>query len=360
MRHRNSFVFIDKFHKTQAVLIGIPFYIRMDRMVDLKKIIAILAVITLCLTGYTLRYAEDTIVICSSSEQFRNDYVQEDLRRQFPQYNIVVMYMPTGKAAAKVAVEKKKTDIDILMGLETGYLSKIQDELTDVRGRSRLDYLPGLSPEEQGGKWVIWERFAGAIVVNRDVLGKYGLPAPQTYEELLDPRYRNLIAMPDPKSSGTGYFFYQNWVNLWGEEKTLEYVDRLHENLKQFTESGSGPIKMMIQGETAIGLGMTFQAVSEINNSVPLEIIYPPEGSPYSLTGNAIVAGKEKKSGVNECFDYLIHQSMVYDKENFSPEAVLTEQNNNVPNYPQNIQYADMSGIDDADEKERLLNLWKY
>ena len=48
---------------------------------------------------------------------------------------------------------------------------------------------------------------------------------------------------------------------------------------------------------------------------------------------------------------------MVYDKENFSPEAVLTEQNNNVPNYPQNIQYADMSGIDDADEKERLLNL---
>ena len=218
MRHRNSFVFIDKFHKTQAVLIGIPFYIRMDRMVDLKKIIAILEVITLCLTGYTLRYAEDTLVIWSSSEQFRNDYVQEDLRRQFPQYNIVVMYMPTGKAAAKVAVEKKKTDIDILMGLETGYLSKIQDELTDVRGRSRLDYLPGLSPEEQGGKWVIWERFAGAIVVNRDVLGKYGLPAPQTYEELLDPRYRNLIAMPDPKSSGTGYFFYQNWVNLWGEK----------------------------------------------------------------------------------------------------------------------------------------------
>ena len=78
-------------------------------------------VITLCLTGYTLRFSQDTIVICSSSEQFRNDYVQDELRRQFPQYNIVVMYMPTGKAAAKVAVEKEKTDIDILSVQNPGF-----------------------------------------------------------------------------------------------------------------------------------------------------------------------------------------------------------------------------------------------
>lgn len=326
----------------------------------MKKFVAILVVITLCLTGYTMRASQDTIVICSSSEQFRNDYVQEALRRQFPQYNIVVMYMATGKAAAKVAVEKENTDIDILMGLETGYLSKIQDMLADIGGRSRLDYLPGLTPGEQGNKWVIWERQAGAIVVNTETLKKHGLPAPKTYADLLSPQYRDLVAMPDPKSSGTGYFFYKNWVNLWGEDKALEYVDRLHDNLKQFTESGSGPMKMMIQGETAIGLALTFQAVNEINNGVPLEIIYPPEGSPYSLTGNAIISGKEKKAGVSEVFDYLIHECLIYDKENFSPEAVLAEQNNNIPNYPQDIQYADMAGIEDAGEKERLLDKWKY
>ena len=326
----------------------------------MKKIVAVLVVITLCLTGYTLRFSQDTIVICSSSEQFRNDYVQDELRRQFPQYNIVVMYMPTGKAAAKVAVEKEKTDIDILVGLETGYLSKIQDSLADISGLSRIDYLPGLTPEDNGNKWVTWERQAGAIVVNTQTLKKYGLPVPQTYEDLLDPQYRDLIAMPDPKSSGTGYFFYKNWVNIWGEEKALAYVDKLHSNLKQFTESGSGPIKMMIQGETAVGLALTFQAVNEINSGMPFEIIYPSEGSPYSLTGNAIVAGKEKKDGVDEVFDYLIHECMIYDKENFSPEAVLAEQNNNVPNYPRDIPYADMTGIDDPDEKERLLSLWKY
>lgn len=183
---------------------------------------------------------------------------------------------------------------------------------------------------------------------------------PQTYEDLLDPVYKNLIAMPDPKSSGTGYFFLQSWVNAWGEERAFEYVDQLYNNLKQFTESGSGPIKMMIQGETAIGLGMTFQAVNEINKGLPFEIIYPPEGSPFSVSGCAIINGKENKKGVDEVFDYLIHECLVYDKENFSPETILTGQRNSIPNYPQNIIYADMVGIDNIAEKERLLKLWKY
>lgn len=74
----------------------------------MKKVIALLVILTIVLSGYTLRAAEDTIVICSSSEQFRNDYIQEALRAKFPQYNIVVMYMSTGKAARQGSRRKGK------------------------------------------------------------------------------------------------------------------------------------------------------------------------------------------------------------------------------------------------------------
>lgn len=326
----------------------------------MKKLIIGIALITLVFTAFTVGSSEDTIVVCSSSEQFRNDEIQKQLNEQFPQYNIVVMYMPTGKAATKIAVEGSNTDVDILVGLETGYLSKIKDNLADISGRSKLEYMEGLAPEDNGNKWVTWERFAGAIVVNEQVLQKYNLEPPKEYNDLLKPEYENLIAMPDPKSSGTGYFFYKNWVNEWGAEAALAYVDELEKNLKQFTESGSGPVKLMIQGETGIGLAMTFQAVNEINEGLPFKIIYPQEGSPYSLTGNAIIQGHESKKGVSEVYDYIINTCMIYDKENFSPEKVLKEQKNLIPNYPQNIRYANMEGISDSEEKERLLDLWKY
>ena len=286
--------------------------------------------------------------------------MQAQLNEHFPDKNIVVMYMSTGKAAAKLYAEGPTTEVDILVGLETGYMNKIKGNLADISGMSRVPYMDGVTVEDNGNLWVTWERQAGAIIVNRTILDKYGLEAPQTYADLLKPEYQGLVAMPDPKSSGTGYFFYKNWVNTMGDEAALAYVDQLHGNLKQFTESGSGPIKLLKQGEIAVGLALTFQAVNEINNGQPFEIIFPENGSPYSLTGSAIVKGHETKTGVQEVFDFIINDFLLYDKEHFSPEQIYEGQVNSLANYPQDIVYADMQGIQDDQEKERLLAQWRY
>lgn len=326
----------------------------------MKKGMIILLAVTLLFTILATSGNRESIVICASTEQYRNDALQEQLSERFPQYNVIVIYMSTGKAAAKIYAESKGTEIDMLVGLETGYLHKLRSSLADISGRSRIPYTQGVTPEDNGNLWVTWERQAGAIIVNREILDKYGLEAPQTYEDLLKPEYKGLIAMPDPKSSGTGYFFYKNWVNLWGDEAALSYVDALYGNLKQFTESGSGPIKLLKQGEVAIGLALTFQAVSEINDGQPFEIIYPPQGSPYSLTGTAIIDGHQEKEGVAEVYDFIINEFLVYDKLHFSPEIVYEGQEIELENYPEDINYADMAGIQDDKEKERLLELWKY
>lgn len=326
----------------------------------MKKWIVFVLILTLVFTLLADFGGKESIVVCASSEQFRNDALQEQLAERFPEYNIVVMYMATGKAATKIYAEGSSSEVDILVGLETGYMNKIQGALADISGRSRIPYMPGVTPADNGNRWVTWERQAGAIIVNRDVLKKHGLEAPKTYADLLKPEYRGLIAMPDPKSSGTGYFFYKTWVNTMGVEAALQFVDDLYGNLKQFTESGSGPIKLLKQGEVGIGLALTFQAVSEINDGQPFEIIFPETGSPYSLTGTAIVDGHEEKTGVAEVYDFIINEFLVYDKENFSPETIYEGQSNTIENYPADIPYADMTGIQDDKEKERLLDLWKY
>ena len=51
---------------------------------------------------------------------------------------------------------------------------------------------------------------------------------------------------------------------------------------------------------------------------------------------------------------------MIYDKMYGSPEKVLKVQENGIENYPENIKYANMTGIEEIEEKERLLAKWKY
>lgn len=326
----------------------------------MKRGIIILLIITMLFTYVAASNSQESIVVCATTEQYRVEDLQEQLNEKFPQYNVIVMYMSTGKAAAKVYAEGSGTEVDILLAMESGYLSKLKEHLADISGRSTIPYLDGFKPEDNHNLWVTWERFGGAIIVNTEVLEKYGLEKPTGYEDLLKPEYKDLIAMPDPKSSGTGFFFFQNWVNIWGEEATLKFVDKLHGNVKQFTESGSGPIKLLKQGEIAIGLGMTYQAITEANDGQPFEVIFPESGSPYSLTGATIIKGHQDKKGVSEIYDYIIHEFMIYDKENYSPEPVYEGQINMVPNYPEEIPLADMTGIQDDKEKERLLAIWKY
>ncbi|HJJ42347.1 MAG TPA: extracellular solute-binding protein [Methanocorpusculum sp.] len=330
----------------------------------MKKIAAAGIIILLLITAvyaFAASYGStESVIICSSMEEFRGNALQEQLNEKFPDKNIIVTYMPTGKAASKVFAEGSDTEIDMLVGLGTGYLSKIEDSLADVSELSTIPYLDEFTTEKNNNLWVTWEKFAGAIIVNTEILDKYGLKAPKDYDDLLKPEYKGLVAMPDPKSSGTGYFFYKSWVNSMGEEAALDYIDKLYVNVKAFTESGSGPIKMLKQGEIAVGLGMTFQAVTEINNGQPFEIIFPQTGSPYSLTGTAMLKGRETNPEIIEIFKFIINDFIVYDKENYSPDTIYENQINKIPNYPQNVTYADMTGIQDSAERERLLSLWKY
>ena len=202
-------------------------------------------------------------------------------------------------------------------------------------------------------------RNGGAIIVNPAVLKKNGLDKPQSYEDLLKPEYKNLISMPNPKSSGTGYMFLKSLINAWGEEEAFKYFDKLTENILQYTASGSGPVNALVQGEVAIGLGMTAQAVTKINEGVELEILFFEEGSPYSMYGQAIIRGKENKKGVKEIFDF-IYGVLGYEVcELYFPEQIFKDKVYEIDNYPSKIGYADMSN-NTLEEKERILEKWKY
>ena len=210
-------------------------------------------------------------------------------------------------------------------------------------------------------KYLPWERWSGCVAINKTILKEKNVPVPASYADLLKSQYKGLISMPNPKSSGTGYMLVKSLINVWGEDKALVYFDDLADNILQFTSSGSGPVNALLYGEAGIGLGMTHQTVVVNNDSgADLDIYYFSEGAPFSLSGVAIIAGKETRVEVSEIFRFIVTTLSKEDKERFSPEIIFKDQVITVPNYPQNIPYADMTGISDADEKQRILEKWKY
>ena len=157
----------------------------------------------------------------------------------------------------------------------------------------------------------------------------------------------------------TKYMFVKMLVNTWGEDEAFRYFDALAENILQFTSSGSGPVNALIQGEAAIGLGMTAQAVTAINDGANLKILFFDEGSPFSLYGFAMPEGKQDRKAVRDVFDFFYTTLVPEDKELFYPEQIYKEKTFEIENYPTNIIYGDMSG-NTTEEKTRLLDKWEY
>ena len=301
--------------------------------------------------------SSNRVVIYSGAEEYRNEYFLKRLNEQFPNYDISIEYMPTGNLAAKLAAEGTDTDMDIFYDLDYSYAGLVEQYLADVSDYDQSIYMDDCVVASN--KYLCETRNGGAIIINPDVLAAKGLAEPTSFADLIKPEYKGLVSMPNPKSSGTGYMFVKMLVNAWGEDKAFDYFDALAENILQFTSSGSGPVNALVQGEAAIGLGMTAQAVTAINDGANLKILFFEEGSPFSLYGFAMPEGKQYRKAVRDVFDFFYTTLVPEDKALYYPEQIYKNTTFEIKNYPTNIAYGDMSG-NTTEEKTRLLDNWEY
>jgi len=298
---------------------------------------------------------KERVVIYTSMEEERNQKLKENISEEFKDINVVVQYMATGNSAAKIKTEGTKIEADIILDLETAYMTSLEENFADL---SQFDSSIFVDGAVKSKNYFPWVKYTMALIIDKEYFEEHDLAIPKTYKDLLKPDYKNLIAMPDPKTSGTGYAFFLNVVNIMGEEKAIQYFKELKENLREFTTSGSGPTNLLKQGEIAIAMGMTSQGATAITEGYKFEIISLETGAPYNTTSYGIIKGRENKENVKKIFEWLSTEYIRFDKENYMPDVILKEQKNNVKNYPTNFKEANMRGIDSIETKNKLIEIW--
>lgn len=319
-----------------------------------KYICLIFLFILLITTGCSKKTGR--VVIYTSMEENRNKALKEQLAEKFPDKDIVVQYLSTGNSAAKIKNEGTNVEADIVLDLETAHMVELEENFADLSSFDTSIYLDGVN---KSNRYLTWTKYTMALIIDKNYFDKHNLSVPKTYDDLLKSEYKNLIAIPDPKTSGTGYAFYLNAVNIMGEDKAIEYFKKLKNNLREFTTSGSGPTNLLKQGEIAIAMGMTSQGVEAINEGYNFKIVSLKTGAPYNTTSFGIIKGRENKENVREVFEWLMNDFGKYDKEYFLPDKILKNQEVKVKNYPTNLKDAKMDGVDSVSVKQDLISKWE-
>ncbi|MDJ0915269.1 MAG: ABC transporter substrate-binding protein [Desulfobacterales bacterium] len=299
----------------------------------MKKISAALIVLFL-FTSVTTVFAKGRLVVYCSNEPFACQAVADAFAKKFD-VKVQMTRSGSGSTYAKILAEKENPKGDVwyagtldphsqagVNGLLEPYASPMLKEIGE-------EFRNPATSKQHHSAGV----YAGVLgySVNTDVLKEKKLDMPRSWEDLTKSEYKGLIQVASPQSSGTAYTVLATMVQLKGEEEAFKYLARLHQNVNQYTKSGSAPGKAAARGETMIGIGFLHDHALQKSNGFPLELVVPSEGTGYEIGGLSIIKGARNMENAKRFVDFMLSAEGQEVPQRVKMFQVPTNVNANVP-----------------------------
>ncbi|MBN2471551.1 MAG: ABC transporter substrate-binding protein [Anaerolineae bacterium] len=185
---------------------------------------------------------------------------------------------------------------------------------------------------------------------NVEILEELGVDAPTSWQDLLDPALQGNIAMAHPATSGTSFTTFWTNVTLAANEleraamaeegmdeeaieaalaagefvgagfdeegapnqqaidNAFEYFAALHQNILQYTRSGSAPGRMAGSGEIAVALIFSHDCVKlQVEGFEGILVgTFPEEGTGYEIGGMGIIANAPELEAAQMWYDWAL------------------------------------------------------
>ncbi|HYE02410.1 MAG TPA: extracellular solute-binding protein [Phycisphaerales bacterium] len=128
-------------------------------------------------------------------------------------------------------------------------------ELEGWFGENRIGSQPLYDPDQH---WLGTALSGFGIVYNRLVLAELGLAEPRAFDDLTDPRYLGMLALADPRQSGSVSTAYESILSTQGWDRGWRTLREMCGNARYFASASTRPPIDVSQGEAAAGLCIDF------------------------------------------------------------------------------------------------------
>ena len=328
---------------------------------------AAFGIAALALTGSAMAQSQGQVnVICSVQADWCN--MIQTVFAKTTGIKVNMSLKGSGEALAQLIAEKANPKTDVWFG-GTGdpHLQAAESDLTMEYKSPALPLLHEWAQQQakqSGYKTVGIYSGPLGFGYNTELLAKKKLPVPRSWADLLKPAYKGEIQVANPASSGTAYTMVATLVQLMGEDKAFEYLKALHKNVGQYTRSGTGPIKAVARGETAVSISFVHDGPGEKLQGFPVETATPSEGTGAEIGSMSIIKGARNPEQAKKFYEWALtaqaQQFGAATKQYQLPSNKATPIDPHVPDFKSirfiNYDYAKYGA---SAERRRLIAKWE-
>ena len=276
-------------------------------MRNLWMIMLIVCVGILILGGIVEAAEQKAISVYTSMDEYEVDRLLNKFTEDTG-IKAIFMRLSAGEMFARVYAEKAAPKADIIIGASTPEHSVLAGEglLEHYVSPNTAEVDPRLiDPEGYTNAFFVW---AIAFGVNNKLVEDAKLSYPETWDDLLDPRWKGEIIYAKPYASSTSYTLVASILQWKGEKAGFEYLKKLANNVLYYTSSGAAPCRSAATGEIMIGISAGHDILKTVIAGYKLKLIYP-KPTAWSTGAVSIVKGGLNTEGAKKFIDWCFTKS---------------------------------------------------
>ncbi|WP_410505670.1 putative 2-aminoethylphosphonate ABC transporter substrate-binding protein [Janthinobacterium sp.] len=328
----------------------------------LKKSSLALLAAGLLASSVATAQAKTSLLVYTAIETDAMKLYKDGFEKANPGIEIRWVRDSTGVVTAKLLAEKANPQADVVVGVAASSLALLSQEgmLQAYEPKGFKLLTAAYSDAARPPAWVGMNVWGAAICFNTVEAKKLNLPKPESWKDLAKPIYKGKISMPHPASSGTGYLDVTAWLQTMGDAEAWKYMDALHENIAQYTHSGSKPCKQAGSGEFPIGISFEFRAHQVQRSGAPIDMIFPKEGLGWDIEASALMKGSKNADAAKKLLDWMASKEANQIGSNWWAIVAypgLAKKVEGIPDtYEKMLVQNDFNWA--AKNRERILNEW--
>jgi iron(III) transport system substrate-binding protein len=275
------------------------------------------ALLPLAATGPTGAAPARRLVAYSAAPLDFTEALKRDFEAQTPGVALdIVPGLGAEAMIARIDAERGSPRADVM---HSGAVFEfIEAQKKGLLAKSNPREIAGVSPStlyvggtrvplyDADGTWYVSGFSLGTIGYNRDRLAALRLPVPKSYADLTNPVYKGHILFNMPQLSSSAFNLIAALHQMMGPRQVWEYWNRLHENIAFYSRSTGALFQLVARGEVPITLGVTRPFYEGQTRGLPVEIVYPAEGSWVFATAVGAVANAPNPDLAKQLMKFIL------------------------------------------------------